>query len=74
MRSAGDPSELPQEDEPQPQSSDPAEAESAFPEPDWPQDKKPDISDVVIKGGGWYEFNGKSCRKSELPEELKKLL
>jgi hypothetical protein len=72
MRSAGDPSELPQED--QPQSSDPAEAASVFPEPNWPQDKTPDISDVVVKAGGWYEYEGKNCRKSDLPESLQKLL
>jgi len=69
MRSASDPSTLPDENEPsvvpEPETDTP---DSAFPEAKWPQDS------VLAKPGGWYEYQGKNYRKADLPDAAKRLI
>jgi hypothetical protein len=78
MRSAGDPDELPQENDapPNPATEIP---EIVFPETQWPQDADVSPEDVVgpsvlAKPGGWFEYEGKNYRKADLPPEARDLV
>jgi len=67
MRSAGDPRELPQEqDTPDPETDSPKErfVEMSVPVPD----------EVIVKQGGWYEYQGKNYRKAALPAKVQLLV
>jgi hypothetical protein len=74
------PADLPQEGVPsEPETREVAFPESAFPEPKWPQDDEPEKelskdNSVLVKAGGWYEYQGKNLRKAQLPPDIQKLL
>jgi len=77
MRSASNPADLPQEGA-EPETREVEFPESVFPKTEWPQDgepeKVPEDNSVLVKAGGWYEYQGKNYRKADLPDDIQRLL